>query len=188
MESGSVSRERLIQAGIKELEANGLGGFSLRRVAQLCGVSCAAPYKHFRNKGELVEAIAQHYNARWVERQRAVLDRTEPDVTRQLQEICKEYLRFLLDNPNYCVLVTLTDAATGKWYMQSLFDGSTPSKRLVQEYCKLHRMSPETAHVKVVLLRGLFFGVAMLVGSGELELSEARIELLYREINSAFLS
>ena len=38
------------------------------------------------------------------------------------------------------------------------------------------------------LLRGLFFGVAMLVGSGELELTEDRIEILYREINSAFLS
>ncbi|MBR7186917.1 MAG: hypothetical protein IKD53_00015 [Clostridia bacterium] len=72
--------------------------------------------------------------------------------------------------------------------MHSLFDGSTPSKRLVQEYCAMHHMPPETAHVKVVLLRGLFFGVAMLVGSGELELSEERIELLYREINSAFLS
>ena len=72
--------------------------------------------------------------------------------------------------------------------MHSLFDGSTPSKRLVQEDCAMHHMPPETAHVKVVLLRGLFFGVAMLVGSGELELSEERIELLYREINSAFLS
>ena len=188
MEGGSVSRERLIQAGIQELEANGQHGFSLRRVAQQCGVSCAAPYKHFKNKGELVEAIAQHYNAQWAQRQREVMDRTEKDITRQLQEVCKEYLRFLLDNPNYCILVTLTDAATGKWYMHSLFDGSTPSKRLVQEYCAMHHMPPETAHVKVVLLRGLFFGVAMLVGSGELELSEERIELLYREINSAFLS
>ena len=188
MDGSSVSREKLIQAGIEELETYGLNGFSLRRVAQRCGVSCAAPYKHFKNKGELVRAIALHYNAQWIERQKAALSHTEPDVTRQLQEVCKEYLRFLLDNPNYCTLVTLTDAATGKWYMQSLFDGSTKSKQLIQAYCAMHRMPSETAHVKVVLLRGLFFGVAMLVGSGELELSEARIELLYREINSAFLS
>lgn len=188
MENNSVSRERLIQAGIEELESRGLSAFSLRRVAQRCGVSCAAPYKHFQNKGDLIKAIAMHYNAQWIERQRAVLSHSETDVTRQLQEMCKEYLRFLLDNPRYCSLVTLSDAATGKWYMQSLFDGSSPSKQLIQAYCALHRMSPETAHVKVVLLRGLFFGVAMLVGSGELELSEARIELLYREINSAFIS
>ena len=189
MEGGSVFRERLIQAGIQELEQNGLNGFSLRKVAQRCGVSCAAPYKHFKDKQALMVAIANQYNAQWAERQRRVLEATGTnDITRQLQEVCKEYLRFLLDNPKYCMLVTMSDAETGKWFMRSLFDGSTPSKKLVQAYCVYHNIPPETAHVKVVLLRGLFFGVAMLAGSGELELNEQRIEILYREINSAFLS
>lgn len=188
MDNSVISRERLIQAGIAEMEMNGLSGFSLRRVAQRCGVSCAAPYKHFKDKRALVQAIAETYNAQWAARQKAVLERNGSDITQTLREVCKEYLRFLLDNPNYCALVTLNDATTGKWYMNSLFDGSTPSKRLVQQYCAIHDMDPETAHVKVVLLRGLFFGVAMLVGSGELELTEDRLEILYREINSAFLS
>lgn len=188
METGTISRDLLVRAGIQEIEENGVSNFSLRRVAQRCGVSCAAPYRHFKDKGALIRAIAGEYNARWAARQKAVLERTGDDVTLALQENCKEYLRFLLDNPNFCALVSLTDAATGKWFMRSLFDGATPSKRLVQRYCACHHMDEETAHVKVVLLRGLFFGVAMLVGSGELELSERRIELLYREINSAFLS
>lgn len=188
MENSVISREKLIQAGIAEIEANGLSGFSLRKVAQRCGVSCAAPYKHFKDKSALVQAIAQTYNAQWASRQHRVLENAGGDVAQTLREVCKEYLRFLLDNPNYCALVTLNDATTGKWFMRSLFDGSTPSKKLVQQYCALYDMDPETAHVKVVLLRGLFFGVAMLVGSGELELTENRIEILYREINSAFLS
>jgi len=188
MEGNAVSREKLIQAGMRELEEHGLEGFSLRRVAQRCGVSCAAPYRHFKDKRALVQAIAGEYNALWAERQQRALAQVDGDVTRQLQAVCKEYLRFLLDNPNYCRLVTLSDAATGKWFLQSLMDGSSPAKRLIQRYCAALHMDPETAHVKVVLLRGLFFGVAMLVGSGELELSEDRIELLYREMNSAFLS
>ena len=188
METGVVSRDRLIQAGMRELEEQGLEGFSLRRVAQRCGVSCAAPYRHFKDKRALVQAIAREYEARWAERQQRALSEVDGDLTRQLQAVCKEYLRFLLDNPNYCKLVTLSDAATGKWFLSSLMDGSSPSKRLIQQYCASHSMDPETAHVKIVLLRGLFFGVAMLVGSGELELSEDRIELLYREMNSAFLS
>ena len=175
MENNAISRERLIQAGIQEIEENGVDRFSLRRVAQRCGVSCAAPYKHFKDKGALIEAIAEHYNARWAERQRAALAQAGDDITQQLREMCKEYLRFLLDNPKFCALVTLKDAATGKWFMRSLFDGTTPSKKLVQQYCAYHGMDPDTAHAKVVLLRGLFFGVAMLVGSGELELSEKRI-------------
>ena len=188
MEGNGISRDRLIQAGMQEIEENGVNHFSLRRVAQRCGVSCAAPYKHFKDKGALIQAIAREYNVKWSLRQRAVLERMGEDITLKLREICKEYLRFLLDNPNFCALVSLSDAATGKWFMGSLFDGTTPSKKLVQQYCLSHNMDPETAHVKIVLLRGLFFGVAMLVGSGELELSERRIDILYREINSAFLS
>ena len=188
MENNSVSRERLIQAGIQELETSGLSGFSLRKVAQRCGVSCAAPYRHFKDKNALIQAMAAYYNRRWAQRQAERFAGIGDDVTRLLQETCKEYLRFLLDNPNYCRLVTMTDAATGKWFLNSLLDGSSPSKRLIQRYCASLNMDPETAHVKVVLLRGLFFGVAMLVASGELELSEDRIELLYREMNSAFLS
>ena len=50
-ELGSASvREQLITAGIEELNAHGMAGFSLRRVAAACNISCAAPYKHFKNK------------------------------------------------------------------------------------------------------------------------------------------
>ena len=48
-------RERLIIAGIKEIELHGFNDFSLRRVAAACEVSCAAPYRHYKNKD------ARHY-------------------------------------------------------------------------------------------------------------------------------
>ncbi|MBQ9131598.1 MAG: helix-turn-helix transcriptional regulator, partial [Clostridia bacterium] len=60
MEEGYTShavRERLIIAGIRELEAHGLNDFSLRRVAVACEVSCAAPYRHFKDKEELILEI-----------------------------------------------------------------------------------------------------------------------------------
>ena len=47
-------RERLILAGIKVIEENGVSGFSIRRTAAECGVSCAAPYKHFKDKEDLM--------------------------------------------------------------------------------------------------------------------------------------
>ena len=56
-ERGSDSvREQLIIAGIAELENHGIADFSLRRVASVCNISCAAPYKHFKNKEMLIEA------------------------------------------------------------------------------------------------------------------------------------
>ena len=45
----SNTRDRLIQAGLEELNQYGVQHFSTRRVAKVCGVSCAAPYKHFKD-------------------------------------------------------------------------------------------------------------------------------------------
>ena len=42
-------RERLILAGIQEIDARGIQKFSMRQVANACGVSCAAPYQHFQD-------------------------------------------------------------------------------------------------------------------------------------------
>ena len=38
------TREELIKAGVEEINRYGVAGFSMRRIAQLCGVSCGAPY------------------------------------------------------------------------------------------------------------------------------------------------
>jgi AcrR family transcriptional regulator len=52
-------RNALIQAGLKLLAEGGVPGLSLRAAAELAGVSHAAPYRHFRDKNELVGAIAE---------------------------------------------------------------------------------------------------------------------------------
>ena len=46
-------KERLILEGLREIETRGLAELSLRRVATACGLSCAAPYKHFADKRSL---------------------------------------------------------------------------------------------------------------------------------------
>lgn len=189
MEGNSISRERLIQAGIQELEQNGPASFSLRRVAQACGVSCAAPYRHFKDKQALLLAIAGEYNALWAGRQKAAVEQCgsdSPDV--MLKAVCREYFHFLLDNPNYCMLATQTDSATCKWHLQHLLGESSPTRRLINRYCEKHGMPPEVSGAKIYLLRGLLFGVAMMVGTGELQLTPENIDAMYREMESVFWS
>ena len=67
-------------AALDEVEEVGFARFSLRRVANACGVSTAAPYKHFKNKRELIEAILRHINAEWRRRQDEALNRLAGDV------------------------------------------------------------------------------------------------------------
>ncbi|MEE9273155.1 MAG: TetR/AcrR family transcriptional regulator [Robiginitomaculum sp.] len=48
----------LVEAGRKIIEEKGQGGLSLRAVASRVGVTQMAPYAHFKNKDELLQAIA----------------------------------------------------------------------------------------------------------------------------------
>jgi AcrR family transcriptional regulator len=52
-------RRALIDAARRILEAEGPSALSLRAVAREAGVSPAAPYHHFKDKTELLEAVAQ---------------------------------------------------------------------------------------------------------------------------------
>ena len=59
IDSAVMLKEKLLTAGIDEILTHGMGDFSLRRVAASCGASCAAPYKHFKNKEEFNDTIEQ---------------------------------------------------------------------------------------------------------------------------------
>lgn len=51
-------RRALVDAARRLLEAEGPSALSLRAVAREAGVSPAAPYHHFKDKAELMEAVA----------------------------------------------------------------------------------------------------------------------------------
>ncbi len=94
-------RERLLIAGIKEIELHGLNDFSLRRVASMCEVSCAAPYRHFKNKDQLVLSIISYINSRWDMMCEQIEIAFEGETHRQIVEACIANVRFLIANPNY---------------------------------------------------------------------------------------
>lgn len=51
-------KEALVLAATEILEAGGEGALTLREVARRIGVSHAAPYHHFRDKAQLLDAVA----------------------------------------------------------------------------------------------------------------------------------
>ncbi len=52
-------RDSLVNMGTELLGDRGLAGISLREIARKVGVGHNAPYRHFRNKQQLLEAIAE---------------------------------------------------------------------------------------------------------------------------------
>src|ERR1035438_6082563 len=51
-------KQTLLDASLALIRKSGPGGFTLREVARRAGVSHNAPYRHFRNKEELLAALA----------------------------------------------------------------------------------------------------------------------------------
>ena len=62
---GRETRQALIQAGVEEINRHGVTEFSVRRIAQICGVSCGAPYKHFGDRREFIAAVIEYDNDQW---------------------------------------------------------------------------------------------------------------------------
>ena len=75
------TREALILAGLEELNEYGIQHFSTRRVAKACGMSCAAPYKHFKDSHEFIAEILGYINRLYDAEQTVLLgDRLYTDI------------------------------------------------------------------------------------------------------------
>ena len=90
-------RRALVDAARRLLEAEGPSALSLRAVAREAGVSPAAPYHHFKDKAELLDAVAQEG---WDILQVQMAEAKNSDKGRhQLTALGLAYVCFARDNP-----------------------------------------------------------------------------------------
>ena len=97
-------RQALIEAGIKIINESGEENLSLRKVAALCNVSHAAPYAHFKDKDELLEAIKNSVTDRFMEELlNAVEDK--PTADQAIIAMGRTYIQFFSSNPDYFAFI-----------------------------------------------------------------------------------
>jgi AcrR family transcriptional regulator len=94
-------KEALLQAALDLIAQKGAYGFTFADAARMAGVSPAAPYRHFRDRDELLSSIAQ----RGFEQFEAVLsqawDDGRPDTISAFQRVGKAYLAFAHEKPAF---------------------------------------------------------------------------------------
>ena len=91
-------KNALIKAGVEILAKEGVGGLSLRKVAQRAGVSHSAPYAHFPDKQSLIAAIStEGFNQLYNELEAAIYPHAKSP-KKQLVEGAQVYVRFALKN------------------------------------------------------------------------------------------
>ncbi len=91
--------QALLEAGVRLLEEKGVNGFSLREVAKRAGVSHAAPYRHFKNKSELLKALALYGFRKLTEGIQAVVEAAPEDPETQLVESAQAYVELVMVHP-----------------------------------------------------------------------------------------
>jgi AcrR family transcriptional regulator len=94
-------KEALLEAALRLIAEKGPAGFTFADAARLAGVSPAAPYRHFRDRDELLSSIAQRGFEQFEAVLTAAWDDGRPDTVTAFERVGKAYLGFAREEPAF---------------------------------------------------------------------------------------
>lgn len=167
----------LIEKGIKILDNDGYEGLSLRKVAKECNVSQTAPYRHFKNKEELLQAIIYHIMQEFNHSLELAVQKHPDDPKSQIKEMGVAYIRFFVDNPEYLRLVFLSDkrkmksdmnAFQGQGYHSAEGDPFATFINTIERYASQVKTPDFDKDQLMLYCWGLAHGIAILIANREI--------------------
>lgn len=187
-------RRALVEAALPLLAKNGVASLSLRETAKAAGVSHAAPYRHFRDKDALLEAIAAAGYARLMQACQQAERRFPDDPRKQLVEAGMAYLLLSVENPEIIRLMfggVFALDSCGDELKQAALNAFQSLRQIVQNgqkagiYRKAETMDLTLASWSMV------HGLSMLIVSGPLKdtaSSQRRVKKLGTVVSQILLS
>ena len=95
-------RNALIEEGIKMINSGGEGSLSMRKLAEKCGVSMAAPYAHFKSKDDLINAMKNHVTDNFTEHlEKSVSKIRDGGIEKKIIALGNAYVLFFMEHPEY---------------------------------------------------------------------------------------
>ena len=179
-------RMALIQAGIEEINTYGANGFSVRRVASACGVSTAAPYKHFKDKNEFIGAIIDFVNEQWAVVQDQVLANCAQDPRTQMVEVAVAYTKFLMEKPYYRQTLMLKNAEFDNLYHRKRGEINSRTQQIMMSVKETYGLPDEVWERKALMVRSLLFGSVFMFDSGEFTYNERTLDHVRYLVNREF--
>lgn len=92
-------KEALVQAALDLIAQKGPAGFTFAEAARSAGVSPAAPYRHFRDRDDLLASIAQRGFEQFEAHLAAAWDDGRPETVTAFERLGRAYLAFARDEP-----------------------------------------------------------------------------------------
>lgn len=182
-------KQELIENGLLLLNKEGFESFSLRKVASMCGVSHTAPYKHFKDKEELVNAINGEVSRKFYLALLEVTSLYSDDLKLEIVEMGKAYVRFMVENPEYLKFMFLADNLSpikienNKFYERE--DGAfSVFKNSAEKFFQSINLDKSLYMEKTLSMWSLVHGMALLISKKSIEYKGDYLELLERIIRT----
>jgi AcrR family transcriptional regulator len=178
-------KTELIRKGIRILNKEGVQAFSMRDVARACHVSQTAPYRHYKNKEELIAAIALTIMREFNESLEQAVMNPDIDPRQQLKDLGIAYIRFFTENPEYLQLLFLSDlhkSLADSCHAIAEIGPGHPFSVLVQTV-KRYKASYDDDRSEEQLLMycwGLVHGISILIVRDQIPFESNYIELAQR--------
>ncbi len=90
-------KDALVNAALDLISERGPAGFTFADAARAAGVSAAAPYRHFRDRDELVAEVARRGFEQFADKLRRAWDSGRPDPVNAFDRVGHAYLNFARD-------------------------------------------------------------------------------------------
>lgn len=148
-------RKSLLLAGIREIEKHGINGFSLRRIANECGVSCAAPYRHFESKSAFVFEVIAYVNSQWGLLKEQIVSMFSDDKKKLVTELCVATVLFWRANPNFKHIVMIDDELLDNDQIKEKNHITDVISDLTRDYC-----NGKDTEKTVFMIKALLYGAA----------------------------
>ena len=173
--ANEATQEKFLIASVAELEEHGVTDFSIRRVAQRCDVSCGAPYKHFKNKNELILEVIRYINRQWHEYQTNLIADCR-STREELIETSMGYIGFLCEHPSFLSILLLNDKTMDSEQIAEKNSISNLTAVLINQYCNEVCMDQDDAIRKIYAVRSFIFGAALMINGEVLPKNETTMK------------
>lgn len=182
-------RRALIEMGIEFIKQEGEEALSLRKIAEMCGVSNAAPYAHFKTKDEFIIAMQQYV----MDLFSAALEKTVmeyKDSPSLLPMLGKTYVMFFYQNPFYYEFLFSRKNISIKLSLENAdTDENAPFAILQKTAAFVFRkvkLPEKVIQDKIIAMWALVHGLAAIVTMPNIEYDdnwETRIEEIIKSVS-----
>lgn len=185
--ANEANKEKFFKAAVSELEEHGVSDFSIRRVAKRCGVSCAAPYKHFESKNDLLLQVMRYIGKKWEAVWKDTMNshKDEP-YKEQIIAICMAYIVFLCTYPEYQTILYMNDRVFPPEILAEKSKLTSRSEGLINDYCTSVNMPDDVKKRKKFIILSILYGGSIMINSGAIPFDGDTMDMIKANIRREF--